>query len=328
MQKAAYRLAEYKIIENEHGDLCWENHTGLGSLKSGKCFINGDILFIAPSDITEPGFLKGEFLDHLNRLPKWKKTKYYCASCTICECKSGSRTRFFEAIDSRLKSGVILRQNGSTKREIAKAGLKWSMADEKAHIFYKLGRYEISEMNDGRLFWKSPGGSGSLKRGRCYIKGSILFLEPGEAEQSGLKKEEFLHQLNQLPDWERTQYFCPSYAIYYSNTGAICRRLGEEKNLNRTGTKNVVVNHKVHGAGINTKPVIANKDDPKEKLKVFLSFCKPWVILILRILFKCFQMIYSVVRFLIGKWNRFRGKFVHFKADMIYNIKRAIRRCH
>ena len=83
MQSTTYKLAEYKISENEHGDLLWETHIGLGSLRIGKCFINGDILFIRPSDSKGPGFLKGEFIDHLNKQPKWKKTKYYCASYKI-----------------------------------------------------------------------------------------------------------------------------------------------------------------------------------------------------------------------------------------------------
>ena len=62
MPKSSYRLDQYKIIENEHGDLWWETHIGLGSLKSGKCFINGEILFIKPSDYSEAGFLKGELI--------------------------------------------------------------------------------------------------------------------------------------------------------------------------------------------------------------------------------------------------------------------------
>lgn len=99
MQNTAYRLAEFKIIENTHGDLWWETHIGLGSLKTGKSFINGDILFLVPSDITGPGFLKGEFLDHLNKLPKWKKTKYYCASYKISECQSGSQIPLAEGTD-------------------------------------------------------------------------------------------------------------------------------------------------------------------------------------------------------------------------------------
>jgi len=303
MQNTAYKLAEYKIIENEHGELWWENHTGLGSLKSGKCFINGGILFIAPSDITGPGFLKGEFLDHLNRLPKWEKTKYYCASYKIYKCQCVSRKPLFEEVKSRLQDEAILRKNELIHKEAPKDTRKSIKAGTTAPIFYKLGRYKITEMNKGRLFWKSPGGLGRLKRGRCFIKGSILFLEPSETEQTGLMKKEFLQRLNQLPDWVSTKYFCASYAIYYSSTGAVCRRLGEERDLSETETQNVVVNRKAYGAGINIRPIIANKGTAKDKLKAFLSCCKLWVILILRILFKCFQMIYTIINLLIGKWK-------------------------
>jgi hypothetical protein len=307
MQNTAYRLAEYKIIANKHGELWWETHIGLASLKTGKCFINGDILFLVPSDITEPGFLKGEFLDHLNRMPKWNKTKYYCASYKISECKSVSPTPLFGGIDSRLKNEVNLQPNGSTQAAAAKTSLKPVKAVTAAHIAYKLGRYEITEMNNGQLFWKSTGGLGSLKMGRCHIRGSILFLEPGKTEQSGLKIKEFLQQLNQLPDWIGTKYFCARYAIYYSSTGAVCRRLGEEKDLNRTGTQNVVVNRKAYRVGINIKPIIANKSAAKDKLKAFLSFCKLLVILILKLLFAGSQIVYTISRTFINRWKRSRG---------------------
>lgn len=305
MQNTVYRLGEYKIIEDEHGDLWWETHIGLGSLKSGKCFINGDILFIKPSDSTGPGFLKGEFLDHINKLPKWEKTKYYCASYKIHECKSGSRKPLFDGLDSRLKNEAILRKNGSTQKEVTKTGCKSVKVDTTEHISYKLRRYEIIEKDNGQLFWKSPGGLGSIKKGRCHIKGSILFLEPGETEQSSLLKREFMQQLIRLPDWERVKYFCPSYTIYYSNTGAICRSLEEEKDLN--GTQNVAANHKTYGAGINIKPIIVNKGDTKEKLEALFNFCKTWVMLILKLLFGCFQIVYKVSRAIIEKWTRFRG---------------------
>ncbi len=305
MQHTAYRLGEYKIIENEHGDLWWETHIGLGSSKSGKCFINGDILFIKPSDSTGPGFLKGEFLDHLNKLPKWEKTKYYCASYKIHECKSGSRKPLFEGLDSRLQDEAILEKMDQLKERLLKPGVNRLRQIRQSIFPINLDRYEITEMNNGQLFWKSPSGLGSLKKGRCHIKGSILFLEPGETEQSSLLKREFMQQLIRLPDWERTKYFCPSYTIYYSNTGAICRSLGEEKDLN--GTKNVVANHKTYGAGINIKPIIVNKGDTKEKFEALFNFCKTLVMLILKLLFGCFQIVYKVSRAIIDKWNRFRG---------------------
>jgi hypothetical protein len=307
MQNTAYRLAEYKIIENEHGDLWWETHIGFGSLKSGKCFINGDILFIKPSDSTGPGFLKGEFLDHLNKLPKWEKTQYYCASYKTYKCKFDSRKPIFEGMNSRLQKEAILQRNGSTQKEVTKTKRKSVAVDMTEHISYKLRQYEIIKKNTDRLFWKSHSGLGSLKKGRCHIRGSILFLESGETEQSGLKKREFLQQLIHLPYWERTKYFCTSYAIYYSKTGAICRRLGEDKDLKRDETKNVVVSNKTSGAGKKIKPIILNKTITKDKLKTFFNFCKIWVMLILKLLFGCFQIICKVTRVFIGKWTRFRG---------------------
>jgi len=304
MQHTAYRLGEYKIIEYEHGDLWWETHIGLGSSKSGKCFINGDILFIKPSDSIRPGFLKGEFLDHLKKLPKWEKTKYYCASYKIHECKSGRSKPLFGRLDGWSQHEAIL-NDGSTQRQTPEIRRKSVKVDTTEHISYKLDRYKITEMNNGQLFWKSPSGLGTLKKGRCHIKGSILFLEPGETEQSSLLKREFMQQLIRLPDWEKTKYFCPSYTIYYSNTGAICRSLEEEKELN--GTKNIVANHKTYGAGINIKPIIVNKGDTKEKFEALFNFFKTLVMLILRLLFGCFQIVYKVSRAIIDKWTRFRG---------------------
>ena len=178
-----------------------------------------------------PGFLKGEFLDHLDKLPKWVKTKYYCASYKIRESNSGGRKPFFEGLGSWVQGEAILK-DGSTQRETAETEDKSFKADTTDHISHKLGRYEIIEKNIGQLFWKSPSGLGSLKVGRCHIKGSILFLEPGKIEISRTKKREFIKQLNCLPDWRRTKYFCTNFAIYYSKTGAILRRLGDE-NMNR-----------------------------------------------------------------------------------------------
>ena len=117
MRSTIYKLAEYKITENEHGDLWWETHIGLGSLRIGKCFINADILFIRPSDSKGPGFLKGEFLDHINKLPKWKKTKYYCASYKIYKCKSVSKKPFFKGVKSQLQEEAIFRKKELIQQE-------------------------------------------------------------------------------------------------------------------------------------------------------------------------------------------------------------------
>jgi hypothetical protein len=252
------------------------------------------------------GFLRGEFLDHLKKLPKWEKTKYYCACYKIHECKSGRSKALFDRSGGRSQNEAII-ADGSTQRETPEFRCKSVKVYTTEHISYKLDRYKITEMNNGQLFWKYPSGLGSLKRGRCHIKGSILFLEPGETEQSSLLKREFMQQLIRLTDWERTKYFCKNFAIYYSKTGAICRRLGDQKDLNGTGTKNVVVNYKTYGGGIDTRPITAKKGDTKEKLKAFFNLCKLLRTLILKLLFGCFQIVYKVSEPIIDKWTRFRG---------------------
>jgi hypothetical protein len=308
MQNTAYRLAEYKIIENEHGDLWWETHIGFGSLKSGKCFINGDILFIKPSNSAGPGFLKGEFLDHLNKLPKWEKTKFYCTSFKIYECKSGKTQSLFEGRDSRLQKETILKKNASTLKEVTTNKYKSVKADGSGDLSYKIYRYEIIERNKGQLFWKSYGGLNSLKEGRCCINGSILFLEHGLAEQSGFKKRKFLQKLIQLPDWERTKYFCTSYAIYYSNTGVLCRGLRQDKDLKpEKDTKYDAVSHKTYRTGIKYKPILLEKIFPKDKLKTFFIVCKIKVLLILDLLVGCLKVLHKSTRVLVGKLTQSRG---------------------
>jgi hypothetical protein len=307
MQNTAYRLAEFKIIENTHGDLWWETHIGLGSLKTGKGFINGDILFLVPSDITGPGFLKGEFLDHLNRLSKWKKTKYYCASYKISECQSVSQIPLAEEKGRRLRNEVGHQRHGTARKAVAKTSLKSDNTGAKDHIRYKLSRYEITEMKNGQLVWKSPGGLGSLKKGCCHIRGNILFLEAGETELSKLTNKEFLQKLKGLPDWKRTKCFCPSCTIYYCNTGAICRSLVEDRALNRTVTQNFVDNRKANGVGISPRPIIVDKGGPRENLKAFFDLLKLSAILILKLLCGSVRIADMILRNWIDRWLRFRG---------------------
>ena len=300
MQSTTYKLAEYKITENEHGDLWWETHIGLGSLRTGKCFINGDILFIKPSNSKGPGYLKREFIDHLNKQPKWKKTKYYCASCKIYKCKSVSKKPLFEGVKNQLQEEAIHRKKELIQEE------KSVKEDTVEHISYKLYRYEIIEKNNGQLFWQSYEGLRNFKKGRCHINGSILFLEPGENGLSKLMKKEFLQQLNQLPDWDRTKYFCASYTIHYSNTGSICRSFGEDKAVNITGRENFVVNKKAFAVGKNIKPTNLRITLAKGKISTFFQLLEIFLVLILKLLFGSFQVIYKAIRAFIGQRTRFK----------------------
>jgi len=86
-----YRLSQYKIIERHNGALCWECYGGFSSVNGGKCFIEGDILFLGASENKKHGYLLLEFKEHLDQLPRWEKTKYYSPSYTIYSCKTGRR---------------------------------------------------------------------------------------------------------------------------------------------------------------------------------------------------------------------------------------------
>ena len=97
MKDTSYRLGRYEIIEKENGEVWWETHAGFGRLRAGKCFIVEEILFIGPYETEKLGFLKGEFIEHLNKFPKWEKTKSYCSSYTIYNCKTGKMSRDFGA---------------------------------------------------------------------------------------------------------------------------------------------------------------------------------------------------------------------------------------
>jgi hypothetical protein len=308
MQTIAYKLSEYKIIENVYGDLVWECHFGLGTLKNGKCFINGDILYLMPGVNAGPGFLKGEFLDHLNKLPKWGKTEYYCTSYKIYECKTGRIKPFLERNNNRLQDETILRENESIQTGVTKNEYKSIETYKSGDTSYKLNQYEIMKKNNDQLFWKSCSGLNNLNEGRCFINGSILFLESGETKQTGIRKGEFLQKLIQLPDWKETNYFCKSYAIYYSDTGDICRSLGKDKELReKVYTKNDSVSNKTHRTGIKLEPTFLNRIISKDKLKTFFIVCKILVILILKLLVGCFNLIRKVTRAIVEKLTRFRG---------------------
>jgi len=86
-----YKLAQYKIIEKHNGALRWESYGGFSSVRGGKCVIEGDILFLGASETKEHGYLLLEFKEHLDQLPRWEKTKYYCPSYTIYSSKTGRR---------------------------------------------------------------------------------------------------------------------------------------------------------------------------------------------------------------------------------------------
>ena len=94
---------------------------------------------------------------------------------------------------------------------------------------YKLSEYKIIEDENGALWWEAHAGIGQLRCGRCFLKGDILFIGAGKAEQSGFLKREFIGKLHPLPEWRKTRYYCLSTDIRTCRTG---RKLTQEEMQN------------------------------------------------------------------------------------------------
>lgn len=256
-----YRLAEYKISEDEDGHIRWETHSGFCSVKTGRCFVNGNILFIEPGHTSEEnGFLKGEFLDQLDRLPKWAKTNYYCTSFNIVKCKTD--------------------QN----RKPSSGNNKFSQPTTQEDVSYRLGQFEIIEKKDGKLLWKYYSGRGTIKVGKGYVDGNILFFRHGEAEKTKIIKKVFLERLFLLPTWGKTNLFCQHHKLYSCETNTICFDLDENvlpnKNENDTG----VFKKRSSQIESNIKPKTATVAFTQNHLETFWSFCSILVLLIFKVL--------------------------------------------
>jgi hypothetical protein len=218
MKPTFYSLGEYKIIERDNGALWWEAHAGLSAFIGGKCFIRGEILFIGLAESEEPGFLANEFLNQLERFPKWGKTKHYCLNYTIYECRSG-RKLAEEEIAAWSRTQTQLTEETDFSRTLLGKGNQEQGSDSTEDASFRLGRYEIIQKPTGQVRWRTPSGHTLLREGKSVIVEDILFIGAAETEEPGNLRRRFLERLGQLPEWKTTQYYSPSYALYDCGTG-------------------------------------------------------------------------------------------------------------
>lgn len=294
IQNTSYRLGDYKIIDDEHGDLWWESHVGFGSLTTGKCFIIDDILFIKPSQIYKPGFLKGEFVDNLKKLKKWNKTKYYCTSYRLCRCESRkiALTVTHKSQDDEVNKTMMEECNNN---EID------NVSSKSGEMSYKLSRYQIVDRKDGPLLWKTFNGLGGVNYGKCKIAGNILFIGPRETDVPGLTKRQFMRQLTHLAKWDKTQYYCPKYTIYNTQTGHQGFETIEKKNLKVNVDKSKDANIKPIKIFSQTNARYEKNVLKKDYLILFLAVSFLSVRLILNFVRKFFQDAYKLVKILLPK---------------------------
>jgi hypothetical protein len=90
----SYRVGDrFEIVEDDKGKWEWRGWIGFNNIERGKCFVEGNILFISEKGSTlERGVTKEDFEGHLKSLPQWTKTKYYCPSYTLHICETGRRS--------------------------------------------------------------------------------------------------------------------------------------------------------------------------------------------------------------------------------------------
>jgi len=271
-----YRLAEYEIIESKDGSIWWETHSGFCSVRMGRCFVSGSILFVESAYTSEEnGFLKGEYLDQLDRLSKWKKTKYYCTNFNIVKCKSDQKIKFPSANNKLPKP--------TTQEDVS----------------FRLGQFEIIEKRDCKLLWKSYSGRTDMKVGKAFVDGNILFLGRGVSENTGIIKKDFLERLSMLLAWGKTDYFCQNYTLYSCETNTISYELDENLLPNRSENGAVVFRKKSLRIKSNIKPITATGTLTQNYLKAFWSFCSIFVLIILKVLFWFIRIIFRVLKLFI-----------------------------
>jgi len=224
MKKNIYKLGEHKIIESDTGDLRWEAHFGLGAFQEGRCFKKGTILFIGPAESQRDGFLILEFIDHLKPLQAWLITKYYCRGLEVYHCKTGKRVTKEEMLLWMLDRSInevdrIYSEKPGQHSNYISNGI------ETEDIAFRLQRYEIIKKTDGLIVWKTDTGPNTVSGGNCIIVEDILFIVPGQNEQTNLIKQQFLANLKQLPEWNQTKYFCHRLSLHDCKTG---NRIQEE----------------------------------------------------------------------------------------------------
>jgi len=108
---------------------------------------------------------------------------------------------------------------------------------------YRLGEYRITEYENGLFQWETNIHFGVQRSGRCFILGNILIIGHWNREEIGYLKLEFFEQLQKLPAWNKTRYYCFASELLDVATGQSLTNDFLEKSLigiNSTALKSVL----------------------------------------------------------------------------------------
>jgi len=251
METATYRLSEYRISEHENGLLEWETHYGFGAQQYGMCFIHNDILIIGPCSHEEVGYLKGEFLDRIEKLPFWNKTKSYCFASELLDVASG-RSLNNDFLDRMFYSGTIA---NSRETPIVNRGPG----------AFRLDKYLITVAADGQISWQAHARENRVIGGQCTVRSGVLFIGPEEQENEKQTKKDFFRKLTTVPRWDGTKIW---------STGLVLRPCQAQPERGRSKASR----GKAESRGIHAffeEPAAKRVQRPRGQFRVFsgFSFC-------------------------------------------------------
>ena len=84
---------------------------------------------------------------------------------------------------------------------------------------YRLDKYVVTEYGNGQLWWVTHVALGEQRGGRCFICSNILIIGEWSGEEDGYLIGEFYEQLEKLPAWDKTRYYCSVSDLLDAGTG-------------------------------------------------------------------------------------------------------------
>lgn len=104
------------------------------------------------------------------------------------------------------------------------------MIEKKRH---RLGEYQITEYEDGALWWVTHHGFGKQRTGRCLIHDVILLFGQSGSEEDGFLKREFLERIRRLPNWDKTEFYCFASELLDVSSGRSLNLISGSRILSR-----------------------------------------------------------------------------------------------
>ena len=84
---------------------------------------------------------------------------------------------------------------------------------------YRLSEYRIIEYENGLLQWEKLFNFGVQRSGKCFMLSDILIIGHWGHEDVGYLQLEFFEQLEKLPAWNKTRYYCFAFELLNISKG-------------------------------------------------------------------------------------------------------------